>query len=187
MTSAFEDYSTYYNFLYQGKDYQGEVNYLESIFSQHRLQGKDLLEFGSGTGGHASILSGRGFKICGVEQSAKMVAQAKISENFTCVQGDVRSVDMAKTFDAVISLFHVMSYQIGNNDLKAVFYNAAKHLNSNGLFIFDFWYSPAVYAQQPEVRIKRMSNNEYEVLRIAEPKIINSENRVDVQIGRAHV
>jgi len=180
MISVFDEYSQYYNLLYKDKDYDGEIDYLESIFSRNKLNVTDLLEFGSGTGSHATIFGNRGFRVFGIEQSAKMVAQAKTSENFICQQGDIRSLHLDKTFDAVLSLFHVISYQVSNNDVKAVFLNAAKHLNSNGLFIFDFWYSPAVYDQKPENRIKRMFNNECEILRIAEPKVINSENRVDV-------
>ena len=41
---------------------------------------------------------------------------------------------MNKTYDVVLSLFHVMSYQITNKQLKDVFSNAAIHLNKNGLF-----------------------------------------------------
>lgn len=180
MTPVFDSYSKYYDLLYQDKNYNDEVNYLEAILSQNKIKGADLLEFGSGTGRHANILVDRGFRVHGIEQSAQMVAQAKTSKNFICQQGNICSINLDKRFDAVLSLFHVISYQVSNTDLKAVFLNAVKHLNVGGLFIFDFWYSPAVYSQKPEIRVKRMSNKECEVLRIAEPKIFVNENRVDV-------
>jgi hypothetical protein len=87
---------------------------------------------------------------------------------------------MNKTYDVVLSLFHVMSYQITNKQLKDVFSNAAIHLNKNGLFIFDFWYSHAVKNQKPSIRVKQVRNKEIEITRIAEPKNMIKKNRVDI-------
>jgi hypothetical protein len=89
-------------------------------------------------------------------------------------------VQLGRRYDAVLALFHVVSYQVSNAQLQAVFKNAAAHLNQDGLFIFDFWYTPAVYAQQPSVRVKRMADEQVEITRIAEPVIYANENRVDV-------
>ena len=55
-----------------------------------------------------------------------------------------------------------------------------KNLNTNGIFIFDVWYTPAVYFQKPETRIKRMSNENISVLRIAESDMVFNENVVNV-------
>ena len=57
---------------------------------------------------------------------------------------------------------------------------AAEHLSTGGLFIFDVWHSPAVHTQSPEVRVKRLEGEGISILRVAEPKIFPSENRVDV-------
>ena len=89
-------------------------------------------------------------------------------------------MQLGRTFDAVLSLFHVISYQTSNAALSAVFTRAAEHLNLGGLFVFDFWYSPAVYTQRPAVRVKRMADSQIEITRIAEPVIYPNDNRVDV-------
>jgi SAM-dependent methyltransferase len=109
-----------------------------------------------------------------------MVAASQVGDGFTCEQGDIATVDLGRTYDAVIALFHVLSYQITNQQLQSVFANAARHLNTGGLFLFDFWYSPAVYSQRPSVRIKRVSNQNISLTRIAEPLLLPSESRVDV-------
>lgn len=57
---------------------------------------------------------------------------------------------------------------------------AAYHLNPGGLFIFDFWYDPAVKAQKPVVRVKRMRDKKVGIYRIAEPVINTNENRANV-------
>lgn len=176
----FDAYSRYYNLLYHDKDYAAEVDYLDRLLLRHGLGGKDLLEFGSGTGKHGRLLAERGYRVLGIERSAEMVAQAIPSNGFTCQQGDICTVRLGRSFDAVLALFHVISYQTTNDAVKEVFARAAEHLRPGGLFVFDVWYSPAVYAQRPTVRIKRLEGEGVRITRIAEPKIHSNENRVDV-------
>lgn len=176
----FTAYSRYYDLLYQDKDYAGEANYIQTLLTRHGVAQGALLEFGSGTGKHGRLLAQRGYTVHGIERSADMVAQATAADGFSCQQGDICSVQLGRTFDAVLSLFHVISYQTSNADLIAVCARAASHLSQNGLFIFDFWYSPAVYAQHPAVRVKRMADAQIEITRLAEPVLHANDNQVDV-------
>jgi hypothetical protein len=66
-------------------------------------------------------------------------------------------------------------------DIDSMFQTASDHLTHGGLFLFDFWYGPAVLTQKPEVRVKRLENDTVSVTRIAEPAIQANENVVDVQ------
>ena len=177
---VFDAYSHYYDLLYQDKDYDGEVEYIDSLLRKYKVPGNDLLEFGSGTGKHGTLLIEKGYNITGIELSDSMVQKAQQMDGFTCQQGDIRTVSVGHSFDAVLALFHVVSYQTTNEDVSAVFQRAAEHLQEGGLFVFDVWYSPAVYHLKPATRVKRMDNDEVEVIRIAEPNILPNENRVDV-------
>lgn len=178
--SVFKAYSRYYDLLYRDKDYTGETNYIQSLLVHHGITQGNILEFGSGTGKHGRLLAQFGHQVHGIERSAEMVAQAEQVNGFSCEEGDICQVRLGKTFDVVLSFFHVISYQTSNSNLHAVFNRAAEHLKPGGIFIFDFWYSPAVYAQRPSVRIKRMADEKIEIIRIAEPDIYPNENRVDV-------
>ncbi len=180
MGSAFKAYSNYYDLLYEDKDYIKEKDYIKSILNSYNISEGNLLEFGSGTGMHGKLLAKDGYTVHGVELSEDMVSKAEKSSGFTCQVGDISVVKIGRTFSAVLSLFHVISYQTNISKLKAVFDNANVHLNSGGLFLFDFWYSPAVLKQRPEVRVKRMANNEVDITRIAEPEVFSDENRVNV-------
>lgn len=181
MTSGiFNAYSRYYDLLYRDKDYNAETEYIASLLRKHGVVGGDILEFGSGTGRHGRLLASKGFCVFGIEQSANMVAQACQGGGFSCVQGDIRKIGLSRQFDAIVSLFHVISYQTQNEDIQAVFSRAAQHLCPGGLFVFDVWYTPAVLVQRPLIRIKRMAADSLEVTRIAEPLIFPNENRVDV-------
>ena len=176
----FDAYSRYYDMLYCDKDYIAETEYVVGLLNRFGVTGKEVLEFGSGTGVHGRLLAERGFRVIGIERSAKMVAQALTAPGFSCKQADICAVRLGQTFDAVLSLFHVVSYQIANDAVKAVFDSASKHLVTDGLFVFDVWYTPCVYSQRPEVRLKRMVDETLEVTRIAEPVTHPNKNKVEV-------
>jgi SAM-dependent methyltransferase len=183
MSSAeknFLAYSKYYDLLYQDKDYKAEVSYLVNLLSRCSITSGRLLEFGAGTGKHAALLAERGFDILGIELSSDMVARAPACQGLQIIQGDIATAKGKGTYDAVISLFHVISYQVENAQLIKVFENAINHLDIGGMFIFDFWYSPAVCEQRPSIKVKRIHDGEISITRLAEPKISSLENRVDV-------
>lgn len=183
-------YSEYYDLIYEDKDYDAEADYVGRLLMQSLAECRTVLELGCGTGKHGERLAAAGFDLTGVEASPTMLQQAearakslRIQEvnGCFCVQaGDARTVRVGRTFDAVISLFHVVSYQISNADVRQMFETAAAHLRHEGLFVFDVWYGPAVVSIRPAVRIKRMENDRIAVLRIAEPKVDMNRNRVDV-------
>jgi len=179
--SLFNAYSQYYDLLYRDKDYSSEVDYIYDLLTRFGISGIRILEFGSGTGQHGRLLAKRGFEVMGIDLSPEMVARSEEVHGFSCIQGDVCSIKLGRTFDTVLSLFHVLSYQVTNDCIISVFERASDHLETGGLFIFDVWYSPAVYGQKPEVRVKRMANESMEITRIAEPILLPNENRVDVQ------
>ena len=179
--SIFDNYSLYYDLLYQDKDYIGETNYIQLALKKQGLTQGEILEFGSGTGKHGRLLAEHGYQVHGIERSSEMAARAVIGNGFKCEVGNICTIQLGRTFDAVLSLFHVISYQTSNSELTAVFARAEEHLRPGGIFIFDFWYSPAVYALQPTVRVKRMAAEGIEITRLAEPTIYHNENRVDVK------
>jgi SAM-dependent methyltransferase len=189
MSGVFDAYARYYDLLYREKDYAAEAKYVAAHLRKHAPQARRVLELGCGTGAHAEHLARAGYAVHGVDQSESMLARAaarkaglsaEIASRLSFERGDVRAVRTGVSCDAVISLFHVMSYQTTNADLQAAFSTAAAHLRPGGLFLFDFWYGPAVLAQRPEVRVKRLADDRIDVTRIAEPVMHPNENVVDV-------
>lgn len=190
MSDNFGHYSRYYDLLYADKDYAGETAYLRSLIVAHaRKPAVSLLELGCGTGIHALMLNAEaGLGVCGVDLSETMLegartraaAQGVGSDRVSFHQGNACSFRIDRKFDVVASLFHVVSYQTTEERLNAQFETAATHLDTDGLFIFDFWYGPAVLWQRPAVRTKRLSDEHIVVTRLAEPVIRDAENVVDV-------
>ena len=181
--------SQYYDLLLSDKNYKAEVDYvnnlIESNLESKNSSTKSLLDLGCGTGKHAELLSDKGYLVHGIDLSAKML---KIAENrrvgkedkLTFNQSNIKDLNLNKKFDVVVSLFHVMSYQNSNAELIKAFKVAKKHLKKGGVFIFDFWYGPAVLTDLPTIRVKRLENNNIKVTRISEPTLHPRKNIVNV-------
>ena len=75
--SSFKNYSNYYDFFYEDKNYKKEVNFLKNFFYKNNFKVRNILEFGSGTGNHAILLAKLGYNVHGIELSPKMVLKAK--------------------------------------------------------------------------------------------------------------
>jgi SAM-dependent methyltransferase len=187
--SSFDLYAHYYDVLYNDKDYQAEVCYVEELLKEFGPVEPSILELGCGTGIHAQLFAEKGYDLHGVDLGENMIARAvsrqsemtkETSKKLDFSVGNVLNVRVNKKFGAVISLFHVISYQVSNEDLNAAFLTASEHLDADGLFIFDVWYGPAVLSSPPEVRVKRINDGIINVVRIAEPDFFPNENRVDV-------
>ncbi len=195
MSDVFDGYAAYYDLLYRDKDYAAEAEYVDGLIRNYAPGACNILELGCGTGSHAEHLARKGYDLSGIDLSQSMIDRAvsrrstlsgDLAERLRFSLGDARLWRSDTRFDVVVSLFHVFSYQTSHKDLQAVFQNAAEHLNPGGVLIFDFWNGPAVLAQQPEVRVKRMEDGVIRVLRIAESTLLPNENKVvvnyDVQI-----
>ena len=178
----FNAYSRYYDLLYKDKNYTSEANYVVQLIRANHKTATQILELGCGTGNHAAILCKEKYSVTGLERSAEMVelAKQKKIENFEPIVADITNFSINNKFDVAVSLFHVISYLTSNNQLVECFNTVNKHLNEKGIFIFDVWYTPAVYMQKPETRVKRISDNAIQGTRIAESTIHFNENVVDV-------
>jgi SAM-dependent methyltransferase len=185
----FSDYAQYYDLLNQKKDYKQEVDYIISLLKKFAPDASNLLELGCGTGLHAINFAKNGYHVTGVDQSQDMINLARkrlktspnsISNLVTFNIGDIRTYSFKKSFDAALSLFHVISYQITNHDLNQSFNTVSKHLKLGGIFVFDCWYGPAVITDKPYARNKKFEDDKIIVNRKAIPYIHPLKNRVDV-------
>jgi len=186
---VFAHYARYYDLLYRDKDYVGEANHVHELIQANLPAAATILELGCGTGIHAALLTQKGYAVHGVDMSETMLEAAQQrsrslpseqAAKLQFSQGDVQTVRIDQTFDVVVSLFHVVSYQTTNEALRATFETAKVHLKPGGIFLFDCWYGPGVLSDLPVVRVKRLEDETIQVTRIAEPVIHFNQNIVDV-------
>lgn len=173
--TVFNQYAKFYDAFYREKDYAGEVDYLERLFKQYADKTvKTVLDLGCGSGGHSILLAERGYKAVGIDQSAEMltVARQKSSGgNPEFIQSSLTEVALGRQFDAVISMFAVMSYLTENRDLLTAFRKIREHTRPGGLFFFDAWFGPAVLAERPADRYKIVENGSERIIRFAHPEL----------------
>jgi len=194
--SVFGAYSQYYDLLYKDKDYAGEAGYVRSLIERHHPGARSVLDLGCGTGRHALLLAESGYRMTGVDRSPDMLRAAneqlltasperaaRLASSGappTFLPGDVRSVRTGQKFDVVVSLFHVMSYQTSNDDLKAALRTVREHLLPGGVLVFDCWYGPAVLTERATPRTRHLENERISVVRDADPVLYPNRNCVDV-------
>jgi SAM-dependent methyltransferase len=187
--SPFERSAEFYDELYEEKNYAAEADYVDGLIRAHWPAARSLLDLGCGTGCHAIHFVERGYSVVGVDRSADMIAKAesrreqlprRLRERVAFDKGDIRSLRLGRRFDAVAALFHVVSYQISNDDLLAALATARTHLQPNGVFVFDCWYGPGVLSDPPAARTKHVCRRSQRLTRIAEPVMQVNDNVVEV-------
>jgi SAM-dependent methyltransferase len=157
---TFDDrYAAAYDALYRDKDYAGECDYLEALFRKHGRTPRSVLDLGCGTGGHALVLSRRGYEVVGVDRSAAMLSIARRKADaaglgIALVRGDIAGFRTPRKFDAAISMFSVMGYLADEASLSAALRAVREALAPGGLFLFDCWHGEAVAADPPVVRTR---------------------------------
>jgi len=169
-------YADLYDVTYAEKPYDAECDVLERVFREHGTRPiGEVLDLGCGTGSHAMHLSRRGYRLVGVDVSAAMLARAKEkllagkpASPVELVEGDVRTVELGRTFDAALMMFAVLGYQTSNRDVAAALENARRHLAPGSLLALDVWYGPAVLAQRPATRFRTRPVPGGQLLRLSE-------------------
>lgn len=180
MSEIFSGYAKHYDLLYKDKDYKTEAAYFHGLISKWSLfDVEEVLEFGAGTGKHQLEFNELGLSSVGVDFSSEMVAIAQ-QEGRNVVLGDIRHYRHPERVGVIVALFHVVSYMASDEDLDLALSNVRINLIPGGLFIFDVWFTEAVQAQNPEVRVKRVCAPELELVRISEPEVDRNSNVVRV-------
>jgi SAM-dependent methyltransferase len=186
-----QGYADQYDLLYGDKDYEAECSLLEQVFKKYRMDVKNILDIGCGTGNHSIPLARRGYEVHGVDLSGNMLAHAlekAQKETIKCPpifsQGDARSFNLEIQFDVVLMMFAVLGYQLTNEDVLATLHTVRKHLKPGGLFIFDVWYGPAVLAIRPSDRVKVTLTQNGKVIRAASGSldVVHQLSRVNYKI-----
>jgi len=84
-----------------------EVDFIQAVLGS--IEEKTILDVGCGTGRHALELTRRGFRVCGLDLSAEMLAAARKKAHqqgldVEFIQGDARHLDFNQEFDGVTIL-----------------------------------------------------------------------------------
>jgi len=132
----YSDLAPWFHLLTHPSDYEEEADFIERVVDAvAEGPASTLLELGSGGGNNASHLKRR-FTCTLTDLSPEMLELSK-SINPECehVHGDMRTLRLKRTFDAVLVHDAVM-YLTTEDDLRAAIETAAMHLRPGGVAVF---------------------------------------------------
>lgn len=172
----------YFNMLMGTKRVKEECDDLIKEFNDNTIK---ILDFGCGTGLHSIELAKRGYDVTGIDINQEMldiaIENAKkenVSVDFKCI--DILEWYTNRKFDACISMWNVIGYIDGWNNLKRVFDKIGSMLWYKGVFVFDCFNGIAVIDLKPHKTIKFKSKDNLVVNRSGVPTVSNLKQTLDM-------
>jgi SAM-dependent methyltransferase len=155
---SYEKSARIYDLLYVGtgiKDYHAETDQLRRIIDESSPRAKALLDVACGTGAHLAELR-QWYEVEGADLSPAMLAVAR--ERLPGVrlhEADMRTLDLGRSFDAVICLFSSIGYVTDPAEMRLAVGRLAAHLAPGGVLILDGWVRPdewrASFRPEPDI------------------------------------
>jgi len=124
--------ATYERRAAAGEDVHGEADFVQ------RLGPASVLDAGCGTGRVGRELARRGIDVAGVDLDPEMLATARRkAPGVAWHLADLATVDLERTFDAIIMAGNVMIFLAPGTE-GAVVANMARHLSPGGVLVAGF-------------------------------------------------
>ncbi len=132
----YAEYADWWPLLSAPEEYVEEAEtYRRLLRESASLPVREVLELGSGGGNNASHLK-RDFGMTLVDRSPGMLAVSRgLNPELEHVEGDMRSVRLGRTFDAVF-VHDAIAYLTTAEDLAATFATAFAHCRPGGIALF---------------------------------------------------
>jgi SAM-dependent methyltransferase len=145
----------YYTRIYKNRRHDVEY-YVELA----RATGGPVLEYGCGNGRVALAIARAGVEVHGLDLSRPMLDDLErrlakeapaTKKRLKLTHGDMRKVDLKREFALVIVPFNGLMHLYETIDVEALFARAYDHLETDGVFVFDFSLPvPSDLARRPD-------------------------------------
>ena len=113
------------------------ASYIRRLIRRHKPRARTLLELACGTGAILKILA-KSYAVVGVDLSPQMLAIArKKLPHVPLYRKNMTRFELATKFDVIICVFDSINHVLKFADWQRIFRNAARHLEKDGLFLFD--------------------------------------------------
>ena len=113
------------------------ASYIRRLIRRHKPRARTLLELACGTGAILKILA-KSYDVAGLDLSPQMLLLArKKLPHVRFYRKDMVSFSLGKKFDVIICVFDSINHVLKFADWKKIFRNASRHLEEDGLFVFD--------------------------------------------------
>jgi ubiquinone/menaquinone biosynthesis C-methylase UbiE len=142
---SYKKTARFYDLIYSAKPYARESEKVDLLIqTSKQTPGNSLLDVACGTGAHLVYLQ-ENYAATGVDLSAEMLAIARQRcPELPFMQGDMRTFDLGRQFDAVTCLFSAIAYMPIKADLNRAIANMARHLKPGGVMLIEPFLTPDV-------------------------------------------
>ena len=125
------------------------ATYIRRLIRRYNPKARTLLELACGTGAILKILA-ESYDVAGLDVSPQMLALArKKRPHVRFYRKDMVKFELPTKFDVIICVFDSINHVLKFTDWQKIFRNAARHLEEDGLFLFDI---------NTEAKLKRLVN-----------------------------
>ena len=158
-----------YDLIYEasGKDYAAESAEIHAVIGRHNAGATTLLDVACGTGAHLRHLR-QWYESTGVDVDPDMLAEARRRvPGVTFVEGDMRTFDLTRTFDAVVCLFSSVGYMRDSGELDAALSTMARHLAPGGVLVVDGWVRPDAWRDGGVTHVEVAEDDGVKVVRVS--------------------
>ncbi|BCW95471.1 MAG: class I SAM-dependent methyltransferase [Fimbriimonadales bacterium] len=141
-SEPFAAVAPYYDQLMQSIPYLWWMHYVETLLDYFDRPAQKILDLCCGTGNLSELLAMSGYEVVGVDRSAAMIEQAirKAEQHQSRVRyfvQDAAALELGETFDGIVSLFDSLNNITEPQRFAEAMRRAYRHLNPDGIFIFD--------------------------------------------------
>ena len=129
------DLATWWPLISPPEEYAEETAFAATVLASASIPVREVLELGSG-GGHSAVHLKDSFSMTLVDLSEDMLkVSARLNPECTHRQGDMRTVRLGRTFDAVF-VHDAVDYMVTEADLRQAMETAFVHCRPGGVAVF---------------------------------------------------
>lgn len=138
--NEYKRFAYYYDDVYEELDYTLWLDFIKPYLNPN----SSILDLACGSGTLAILLKLNNYSVEGLDLSESIIEIAKEKAKMNHLQipfyvGDMTSFALDKTYDVITCFFDSVNFLKTKEDIQNLLSSVNKHLNSNGLFIFDIF------------------------------------------------
>jgi len=166
----------------RGKDHGAESARVAELVRERRPGARTLLDTACGTGLHLRHFGDNFDVVEGVDRSRAMLARARQRvPGVPLHDGDLRTFDLGRRFDAVTCLFSSIAYLVPADELRRGVANLARHLVDGGVLVVEPWVRPEDWDPATLPRIDSGQGDGLSVTRMTRSRRVGDRTYLDMQ------
>jgi SAM-dependent methyltransferase len=134
----------YYDLIYATfKDYAAESTQIAALLRRLNPACRSILDVACGTGEHARLLAGAGFRVDGLDLDPAFVAIARRKHREgRFFEADMAAFHLPHRYDAVLCLFSSIGYLCTLQRVREALVCFREHLAPGGVMLVEPWFPP---------------------------------------------